>query len=128
MLIGGGIGITALLSMLRTARDRGDRRPYVLFYANRRFEDAAFVEELEELGTQLHLDTIHVVQEPPENWAGETGLVDDELLRRWLPARFESFQYFICGPPPMMDALEDALGRLGVPAERIHSERFSFVS
>jgi predicted ferric reductase len=128
VLIGGGIGITPLLSMLRTARDRDDRRPFLLFYANRRFEEAAFAEELEMLRRHLDLEVLHVVQEPPEGWSGETGLIDDELLRRRLPARFERRQYFICGPPPMMDALEDALSRIGVPAERIHSERFSFVS
>jgi predicted ferric reductase len=128
VLIGGGIGVTPLLSMLRTARDRDDRRPFLLFYANRRFEEAAFAEELEMLRGNLDLEVIHVVQEPPEGWSGETGLIDDELLRRRLPARFERLQYFICGPPPMMDALEDALSRVGVPAERIHSERFSFVS
>jgi predicted ferric reductase len=127
VLIGGGIGITPLLSMLRTARDRGDRRSFLLFYANLRVQDAAFVEELDELKGQLDLTVVHVVQEPPEGWPGETGRIDDELLRRWLPTRFERLQYFICGPPPMMDALEDALSRLGVPAERIHSERLTFV-
>jgi predicted ferric reductase len=128
VLIGGGIGVTPLLSMLRTARDRDDRRPFLLFYANRRFEEAAFTEELEMLKTHLDLEVVNVVQEPSEGWPGEIGLIDDELLRRRLPKRFERFQYFICGPPPMMDALEDSLSRIGVPAERIHSERFSFVS
>jgi predicted ferric reductase len=128
VLVAGGIGVAPLLSMLRTARVRGDRRPFLLFYANRRFEDAAFTEELDELVDHLDLEVVHVVQEPPDGWAGETGFVDDELLRRRLPERYERLQHFICGPPPMMDALEDSLSRIGVPAERIHSERLSFVS
>lgn len=128
VLIAGGIGIAPLLSMLRTARTRGDRRPFLLLYANRRFADAPFVEELDELREDLRLEVVHVVEQPPDGWTGETGYIDDELLRRWLPARFERLQHFICGPPPMMDALEDSLSRLGVPAERIHSERLSFVA
>jgi ferredoxin-NADP reductase len=100
----------------------------VLFYANRQFQDTAFVEDLVELEGQLDLTVVHVVEEPPAGWSGETGRVDEELLRRWLPVRFERLQYFICGPPQMMDALEDALTRLGVPAERIHSERLTFLS
>ncbi|NUT49372.1 MAG: oxidoreductase [Saccharothrix sp.] len=128
VLIGGGIGITPLLSMLRTARDRDDPRPFVLFYANRRFEDAAFTRELVELEARLNLEVVHVVQDPPEGWTGEVGFVSQDLLRRRLPTRFTRMQYFVCGPPPMMDALEDALSALGVPADRIHSERLSFVS
>ncbi|GAA4845571.1 hypothetical protein GCM10025787_29590 [Saccharopolyspora rosea] len=128
VLIGGGIGIAPLLSMLRTARDRGDPRPFVLFYANRRFENAAFVQGLDELSGHLHVEVIHVVQDSPADWMGEAGFIDEELLRRRLPTRFERFQHFICGPPPMMDALEDALTDLGVPPDRIHSERLSFIS
>ena len=128
VLVGGGIGIAPLLSMLRTARDREDRRPFLLFYANRRVQDAAYLEELDELSGPLDLEVVHVVEDPPDGWSGETGRIDDELLRRRLPARFERLQYFICGPPPMMDALEDALTRLGVRAERIHSERLVFVT
>jgi ferredoxin-NADP reductase len=36
-------------------------------------------------------------------------------------------QYFICGPGAMQDALEEALGDLGVPGDRVHTERFNFV-
>jgi predicted ferric reductase len=75
----------------------------------------------------MTLHVVHVVQDPPEGWSGETGRIDDDLLRRRLPERFQRCQYFICGPPAMLDALEDALTRVGVPAERIHTERYSFV-
>jgi ferredoxin-NADP reductase len=36
-------------------------------------------------------------------------------------------QYFVCGPPPMMDAMEKVLPEIGVPGELIHTERFDMV-
>jgi ferredoxin-NADP reductase len=49
------------------------------------------------------------------------------VLARHLPERYQSFQYFICGPDPLMDAVEGALVELGVPDRRVHSERFAMV-
>ena len=39
----------------------------------------------------------------------------------------ERFQYFVCGPIPMMDVMEHLLPRVGIPADRIHTERFDMV-
>jgi ferredoxin-NADP reductase len=36
-------------------------------------------------------------------------------------------QYFVCGPPPLMDAMDRLLPGLGIPADRIHAERFDLV-
>lgn len=70
---------------------------------------------------------VHVLERPPEGWAGETGYVTAELLERHLPPGHRRFQFFICGPDPMMDAAEAALVDLGVPPERVHTERFDMV-
>ena len=43
------------------------------------------------------------------------------------PAGLSPLQFFICGPGPMMDAAETALMAIGVPAERVHTERFDMV-
>ena len=125
--IAGGVGVTGLLSMLRTMADRGDVRPAVLVYANGDWEGVAFREELERLETRMNLTVVHVLQRPPANWAGESGYVTAELLSRHLPNEYRRFQFFICGPGPMMDAVETALFHLGVPAERVHTERFDMV-
>lgn len=128
VLIGGGVGITPLMSILRTFADRDDRRPVLLIAANPRLDDVTFLEEIEALTHRLDLTVVHVLQDPPPDWDGETGFVDADLLRRHLPKRYDRQQYFMCGPPPMLDALEAALGEdLGVPMEKIHTERFEFV-
>jgi ferredoxin-NADP reductase len=122
--IAGGVGVTGLLSMLRTMADREDVRPAVLVYANRDWEGVAFREELERLEGQLNLTVVHVLEKPPASWSGETGYVTADLLRRHLPRGYRRFQFFICGPEPMMNAAETALVELGVPSERVHTERF----
>jgi predicted ferric reductase len=123
-LIAGGVGIAGLISTVRTMADRGDVRPVVLFYANGEWDGVAFREQLEELEQRLDLTVVHVLTRPPSDWEGETGYLTADILARHLPAAYRRFQYFICGPDPMMDAAEAALIELGVPAERVHTERF----
>jgi predicted ferric reductase len=96
--IAGGVGVTGLLSMLRTMADRGDVRPAVLVYANGDWEGVAFREELERLESRMNLTVVHVLQRPPANWPGESGYVTAELLSRLLPNQYRRFQFFICGP------------------------------
>jgi ferredoxin-NADP reductase len=125
--LAGGVGIAGLISMLRTMADRRDVRPALLFYANREWDGAAFREDLERLQERLDLTVVHVLEHPPEGWAGETGYVTADVLARHLPPAYRRFQFFICGPDPMMDAAEVALVELGVPPERVHTERFDMV-
>jgi predicted ferric reductase len=127
VLIAGGVGIAGLISMLRTMADREDVRPTLLFYANGEWDGVAFRDELERLKERLALTVVHVLERPPEDWAGETGHVTREILSRHLPPGYRRFQFFICGPEAMMDAAESALIRLDVPPERVHTERFDMV-
>lgn len=123
-LIAGGVGIAGLISTVRTMADRHDVRPVVLFYANGDWDGVAFREQLEELKHRLDLTLVHVLERPPDGWRGETGYIRAEVLARHLPDGYQRFQYFICGPDPMMDAAESALIELDVPPERVHTERF----
>jgi predicted ferric reductase len=123
-LIAGGVGIAGLISTLRTMADRDDVRPVLPFYGNREWDDVAFREELEQLTERLNLTLVHVLERPPADWKGETGYITADVLARHLPTSYRRFQFFICGPDPMMDAAEAALVELGVPAERVHTERF----
>jgi predicted ferric reductase len=127
VFIGGGIGITPLYSMLQTMVDREDVRPVLLFYGGDDWADLTFREELDALSDQMNLKVIYVLGDPPEGWEGETGYVTAEVLRRYLPKQYKRFIYFVCGPDPMMDAMEEALPQLGVPRENVQTERFAMV-
>jgi predicted ferric reductase len=123
VFIAGGIGITPMMSHLRTLADRGDRRPLVLIYGGQDFDGLTFREEIDLLAAKLRLKVVYVLAMPPVGWTGETGLLSQDLLRRHMP-RDGHYEYFICGPPAMMDAVEQSLRRLGVPMGDYHSERF----
>jgi len=127
VFIGAGVGITPLMSMLRTMADRNGLRPCYLFFGNREWEGVAFREEIEELKGRLNLEVVHVLSRPPEGWEGDKGRIGAAVLARHLPERYQHLQYFICGSDSMMDATEDALVHLGVPKRRVHSERFGMV-
>lgn len=129
VFIAGGIGITPLFSMLLTMRERDDIRPVTLFYANRRWEDVTFREELAEFEESIpYLRVVHVLELPPDGWTGETGRIDADLIRRHVAERtLTRLEYFVCGAEPMMDAMENLLLAIGVPASRLNTERFNFV-
>lgn len=127
VLIAGGVGITPMMSMIRTLADRGDPRPVVLLYGSKDWDSITFRDELEALKARLDLTVVHVLPDPPEGWTGERGYITGEMLKRHLPPPFAEHEYFICGPNVMMDAIEQVLAELGVPLSKYHSERYSFV-
>ena len=127
VLIAGGVGITPLMSMLRTLADRGDWRPLRLIYGSSDWESVTFREALDTLTPRLNLTMVHVLESPPDGWTGEQGYGDTAMLRRHVPDPCPDHEYFICGPAPMMDEVETVLRRFGVPLARYHSERYDLV-
>lgn len=127
VLIGGGIGITPLYSMCLTMADREDVRPVLLFYAGQDSQELAFRSELDWLSHRMNLKLVYVLERATADWQCETGRIDSVLLRRCLPKQYKRFRYFICGPPPLMDAMEQTLPALGIVPDNIHTERFDLV-
>ena len=115
------------MSILRTFADRDDRRPILAMVASNNWDDITFREELDEIAQRANITIVHTLSNPPEDWQGERGRIDAAMLNRYLPTGSQRWQYFICGPDPMMDAMEDALLELDVPDSRIHTERFGWV-
>lgn len=126
VLIAGGVGITPMISMIRTLADRGDRQPVILIYGSKDWESITFREELEVLKTRVNLTVVHVLTQPPEDWSGERGFINADLFKRHLPPVYADHEYFICGPNVMMDAIEKTLSELDVPMSQYHSERYNF--
>jgi ring-1,2-phenylacetyl-CoA epoxidase subunit PaaE len=125
----GGSGITPMLSLIATTLEVEPRSEFTLIYGNRSVAAIMFAEELEDLRNRYlgRLRLYHVLSDEPQDVELFNGLLDSAKCA----AFFDSLvppgdidEAFICGPAPMMDAAEAALAEAGVPAGKIHVERF----
>jgi len=129
VMIAGGVGITPMMSMLRTLAHRRDRRPHRLVVVARTLDELLFRAELSELQQRLDLTVIELLRKPPPSWTGASGAVDEDLLTTLLPGAFRRNQldYYLCGPPAMVTDVLTVLDGLDVPQPRIHTEQFDLV-
>jgi len=118
VMIAGGVGVTPMMSMLRTAADRGDPRRFhlVLVVASR--DDVLFRDELAHLADQLRLQVSEVLRGPHRAATAPltTALAGVPDLR--------SLDYFVCGSPTLVATAFHALGLLGVPPDHVRTEQF----
>lgn len=128
VLIGGGIGITPVLSMLNACLTETPGREVWLFYGVRNSGEVAWKSHLETLAANhpnFHLQLCWSNPLPADVVGRDfhqRGHIDLELLRRQLPLR--PYHFYICGPTPMLQSLVPALEDWGVPDQRIHFEAF----
>lgn len=125
VLVGGGVGITPLMSVVRSMTDRGWPHDIYLLYACRTTQDFVFREELERL--QRRHANVHVIATMTRVegtvWMGPKGRLTKELIAESVPDLGKR-RVHLCGPPPMMDAIRAALLDLGVPGSQIKTEAF----
>lgn len=125
VLLAGGIGITPFLSMARDAAHRRLAHRILLFYGNRRPEDAAFLDELAAL-TNPNFRLVAVMSEAGKSarsWSGERGFIDRALLERHV-ADLSAPVYYFAGPPAMAMAMQQMLESAGVGDDAMRSEEF----
>ncbi len=128
VLIAGGIGITPLLSMVNSIAESRSQREVWFFQGVRNREDHIFKEHLSALALEhenLRLQVCY--SDPTENDVEGTDYhhaerVSVDLFKRLLPSN--NYDFYICGPPPMMSALTEDLKKWGVPDSKVHFEAF----
>lgn len=126
----GGSGITPILSLMKTALATEPTSQFVLLYGNRGSGSIMFLEELAALKNRFmdRLQIYHFLEDEEEEVDLFNGRLDSAKIAHVLQSLVDPAQIdaaFICGPGPMMDAVEAGLGAAGVPADRILIERFS---
>jgi ferredoxin-NADP reductase len=128
VVLTGGIGITPFRSILLNVAKEKLPIPIFLFYGNRRPEDAAFLDELQELQKQnLHYQSIVCMSEMEKShraWTGEKGVIDAPMLARYLKGVVSPI-YYITGPPAMVKAMQKLLKDTGVDDDNIRIEEFA---
>jgi 3-ketosteroid 9alpha-monooxygenase subunit B len=112
-----GSGITPVMSILKSALAAGRGR-VVLVYANRDERSVIFAAALRELvaGAGGRLAVVH--------WLDSLLGVPSAAAIAALARPYAGHEAFICGPDPWVLLVREALGQLGVPARRVHVERF----
>lgn len=128
VLIGGGIGITPLLSMLNWCLAEQPEREIWLFYGVRNSRELVMRSHLQSMAAahpNFHLRLCF--DDPLQEDMGRhdylhQGRIDINLLRMQLP--FKPFHFYICGSSPMLESLVPALDEWGVPDAHIHFEAF----
>jgi ferredoxin-NADP reductase len=124
----GGIGITPVRSIVLQAMH--DRVPHriLVFYSNKRPEDAAFLGELmksrETNPNYTFVGTMTQMKESSHEWHGETGFISKAMLLKFIDDLTLPI-YYIDGPPAMVNAMREILSAAGVDDDNIRTEEFS---
>lgn len=134
VMIAGGVGITPFLSVLRYFKETSAANEVLLFWSNKTLDDAFAAAELAELAASLHLRVVHVLTRvQPEDMPGssgagevsyESGRLDCAMVGRHL--KWSDASFYICGPPPMQEAVLSVLDECGIDKNFIQKEAFVF--
>ncbi|AXY25088.1 hypothetical protein CL176_03055 [Suicoccus acidiformans] len=127
ILLGGGIGLTPNLSLLRSEIEKGSQREIHLYWGLSLAEDLFMVEELEsyrKVNPNFHYHIVFSIDEVP---GYGFGFITDDLIRETAGARmYTDAHFFVCGPGPMLNATRKILDDNNVPFERKHIDDFDF--
>jgi ferredoxin-NADP reductase len=126
LLIAGGSGIVPLMAMIRHRSAAGSTVPTRLLFSSRTFEDIIYRQELEKLSNvRSGLEVFHTLtRSQPPDWVGYARRIDLQMLANVAKPLGNDLQAFICGPTPLVEAAANGLVSLGIPADRVRTERF----
>lgn len=125
-----GSGITPILSIMASTLEEQPESKFTLVYGNRRMASVMFNEALQDLKDQYpdRLTLIHILSRQVQEVDMLEGRIDrakvQTILDTLLPVPSMD-EVFICGPESMIEATEQCLLDAGVPANRVHTERFT---
>jgi ring-1,2-phenylacetyl-CoA epoxidase subunit PaaE len=129
VLIGGGSGITPLMSILKSVLAMEPLSKITLIYQNRNEDTIIFKDAIDKLVReyQERLHAVHVLSRPGAGWEGHAGRLNKALFEQILQEEAVDSgkaEFYICGPSGMMETAKGALADLNVPAKNIRTESF----
>lgn len=128
IFIAGGIGVTPFRSMIKYAMDKKLDTKIALVYSNSTPEEIAFLEEFKEWAQKWSNFKLYATVSHPEEskkkWSGLTGRIDEKLLKEAATALGEP-TYWLCGPPGMVNAMEETLEKMEIDTDRLRVEKFT---
>jgi Na+-transporting NADH:ubiquinone oxidoreductase subunit F len=131
MFIGGGAGMAPMRShIFHLAQTMKTTRKFSFWYGARSLREMFYENDFKAINKKFpNFDFNLALSEPlPEdNWKGHTGFIHQAVYNHYLenhPAP-EDIEYYLCGPPIMLDAVKNMLHNLGVEPEMIMCDEFS---
>lgn len=125
LLVAGGSGVVPLMAMLRHRAAVGVKDPARLLYSARTYEQIIYGEELEALARKDGLTVSYALtRSQPPGWKGYARRIDDAMLKEVSEPLGRKALAFICGPTALVEVAADGLERVGLPPDRIRTERF----
>lgn len=125
VLIAGGIGLAPVMSILHTLADRGDQRPVYVFYGDLNEDTALYTLEFEELKSKVNMALIQVLEKPKDEAYPYRGFITKDLMLEHLPQNYQDLFYFVCGPAPMLRAIEKNFDAMGIARNQVHEENYT---
>jgi ferredoxin-NADP reductase len=126
LLVAGGSGVVPLMAMVRHRQRAGSSVPTRLLFSSRHLEEVIYREELDRLaGVADGFEVIHTLtRSQPPGWTGYNRRIDDRMLGDVLEPLGVQARVYICGPTALVEVAANALVRLGLPPDRVRTERF----
>jgi 3-phenylpropionate/trans-cinnamate dioxygenase ferredoxin reductase subunit len=125
LLVAGGSGLAPILALLEDALAQGVTRPVTLLFGARQQQDLYGQAQIAAIARDwpAGLQFVPVLSAEPEgsDWQGARGMVAERVARHIAP----DTQAYLCGPPPMVDAVAAVLQQHGVARGDIHADRFT---
>lgn len=123
VFMAGGIGITPFIRHIQHLSESNKR--FALFYANKTEQDIVLHAEFTKFAKDnSQIIYVPVISNQPE-YAGETGYITAKIVKKYLTVDLSNFNFYVCGPAPMMKSVTKELKALGVDKSQIFSEKFS---
>jgi ferredoxin-NADP reductase len=124
LLVAGGSGVVPLMAMLRARENAESNAETRLLLSSRGWDDVIYRAELERLDVD-GLTVVHTLtRTQPPSWTGYARRVDAEMLAEVGPDPTERPLVYVCGPTPFVEAVAEALVRLGHAPQNVKTERF----
>ncbi|HEY2705928.1 MAG TPA: 2Fe-2S iron-sulfur cluster binding domain-containing protein [Candidatus Dormibacteraeota bacterium] len=129
LLVAGGSGMAPVLALLRQLASQGSTRTTRFLYGARTRPDLFHLDLVEELGASLvdfRFTPVLSHASPEDAWEGEQGLVHEAVGRCLASGELEDPEIYMCGPPPMIDAVTElVVDGHGIAPDRIHFDSFT---
>ena len=128
--IGGGAGMAPLRShIFHLFHTLKSNRKVSYWYGGRSLRELFYIEDFRNIEKEFPNFSFHIALSEPmpeDNWTGLTGFIHNVVMENYLKnhPEPEEIEYYLCGPPLMLSAVQNMLSNMGVPDENVAFDDF----